>query len=329
MTPTAGDARRIAILIPVYDDWDSAQVLVGELDKACAEEPREIHLIFVDDGSPSPVPGGFPGAALKKISSVRVLRLRRNLGHQRAITIGITFVAQEFPCAAVVVMDGDGEDRPEDALRLLRRSEEVGGDPIVFAARTRRPEGLVFTVFYRLYQLLHRILVGLPVRVGNFCAIPWSRLDTLSCVSELWLHFAAGIYKCGVPRELVPTARGVRYRGKSKMNFIRLVTHGLAAISVFSDLVGVRVLVATCSFSLLALLLTGVAVGMRFYTEGGIPSWAASVGGILLLFLLQFLMLASIFVSFILSSRNNLSFLPLKEYRHFIAGVTELERRHG
>src|SRR6185295_12790191 len=170
---------------------------------------------------------------------------------------------------------------------------------------------------------------GHPVRVGNFCAIPWSRLDTLSCVSELWLHFAAGIYKAGLPRDLVPTERGTRYRGKSKMNFIGLVTHGLAAISVFSDRVGVRVLVATCSFSLLAVILLAGAVGMRFHSGGGIPPWTAGMVGILLLFLLQFLMLAGIFVSFILNSRNNLSFLPIKEYPHFIAGVSELDLRHG
>src|SRR4051812_29579775 len=112
MTPTPADERRLAILIPVYDDWESAGVLVGELDKVFGEESREVHLIFVDDGSPSPAPGGFPAADLKKIRSVRVLRLKRNLGHQRAITIGVTYISQEFPCAAVVVMDGDGEDRP-------------------------------------------------------------------------------------------------------------------------------------------------------------------------------------------------------------------------
>jgi hypothetical protein len=187
----------------------------------------------------------------------------------------------------------------------------------------------MFALFYRLYQLIHRLLTGLPVRVGNFCAIPWSRLDTLSCVSELWLHFAAGIYKSGVPRELVPTERGSRYRGKSKMGFIKLVTHGLAAISVFSDLVAVRVLVAACSFSLIALLLMGIAVGMRFYGGSAMPAWTTGLVGILLLFLLQFLMLAGMFVSFILNSRNNLSFLPIKEFRHFIAGVSELDLPHG
>lgn len=329
MTPIAGDERRLAILIPVYDDWESAELLVGELDKVFSEEPREVHVLLVDDGSASPAPPGFPAVAPKRIRSVRVLRLKRNLGHQRAITIGVTYVSQEFPCAAVVVMDGDGEDRPEDVPRLLKRGRDAGGDPIVFAARARRPDGLLFMAFYRLYQAIHFVLTGIPVRVGNFCAIPWTRLETLSCVSELWVHFAAGIFRSGLPRELLPAERGTRYRGRSKMTFIRLVTHGLAAISVFSDLVGVRVLVATCCFSILAVLLLGAAAGVRFYAEGSIPAWTASIVGILLLFLLQFLMLAGMFVSFILHSRNNLGFLPIKEFRHFIASVSELDLRHG
>src|SRR5262249_20783911 len=143
-------------------------------------------------------------AALRRVD---VLRLKRNLGHQRAIAVGLAYAEECLPARAVVVMDGDGEDDPADVPRLLERLEEVGHDRIVFAERTRRSESRAFRVFYAAYKGLHHALTGKMVRVGNFSAIPRRRLSSLVVVSEIWNHYAAGAIRSGQPHSSIPTRR--------------------------------------------------------------------------------------------------------------------------
>ncbi len=124
-----------------------------------------------------------------------VLRLRRNLGHQRAIAIGLAYLEAESPaCQLVVVMDSDGEDDPQDVPRLIARAVQTEQQAIIFAERTKRSESLPFQICYHLYRLVHRVLTGRSVRVGNFSVIPRQRLESLVATSELWNHYAAAAF---------------------------------------------------------------------------------------------------------------------------------------
>ena len=114
----------------------------------------------------------------------------------------------------------------------------------VFAERARRTESLSFRLFYRLYKAAHLILTGEPVRVGNFSVLPATLLGRIVCVSDLWNHYAAAAFKARLPITTLPLARGHRLDGKSKMNFVSLAMHGLGAMSVYGDRIGVRLLVA-------------------------------------------------------------------------------------
>jgi hypothetical protein len=104
-------------------------------------------------------------------------------------------------------MDGDGQDAPEDIAKLLQRSREVGESSLVFAKRARRSESIVFRFFYQYYRLLHRVLTGLLVEVGNFSIVPSPLLERLVGVSELWNHYAATVVKSKMPME--STSRGL------------------------------------------------------------------------------------------------------------------------
>src|SRR5688572_20668752 len=144
---------RIVVLMPLRDDWASAAELIRRIDRTIASHPCRIEVVLVDDGSvQSHTTTNFP-SSLTSVQSVRVLRLRRNLGHQRAIAIGLVYVERVLTCDAVLVMDADGEDTPEGALQLL---QNFTGATAIFAERSRRTESLVFRIFYRVYKVLHR-----------------------------------------------------------------------------------------------------------------------------------------------------------------------------
>src|SRR5262249_306807 len=238
----------VCVMIPVFNDWESLNVLFEKLATALSGRPREtFRVLVIDAGSTVPASGTLTLPAT--CASGSILHLRRNLGHQRAIAVGLAWLQATCPPAAVAVMDGDGEDKPEDLPLLLDRFATGGGGLSVFAERTRRSEGFVFTALYKLYQVGHAIATGLPVKIGNFSVLSRNHLDRIVTSSDLWSHYAAAAMRLNVPTDTVPTHRGTRYRGSSKMNFISLVRHGLGALAVNAELIAVRSLVAMAMLS--------------------------------------------------------------------------------
>ncbi len=203
----------IVILLPLYDDWQSLRMLLGHLDQELLRHGILAQVLVVNDGSEQPLRAGPIWGPFDSLVTVQVLRLHRNLGHQRAIAIGLAHVEQHIECPCVVVMDSDGEDSPADVPRLLARYDAEGRSKIVFAERTKRSESFVFMAFYLLYRWLHLLLTGVPVKVGNFSVIPRSRLESLVIVSELWNHYAAAVFKSRQPHCTVPTRRAKRLSG--------------------------------------------------------------------------------------------------------------------
>jgi glycosyltransferase involved in cell wall biosynthesis len=308
----------ILILIPVFNDWSALGKLLDALDDTLAENDIEAGVLVVDDGSTVDPQVDPTARAFRALRHVEILELRRNLGHQRAIAIGLAYVEDRGSCQAVVVMDGDGEDNPRDVPRLLAKSLMEGGTKIVFAERTRRSESLVFRVFYKLYKVVHLFLTGYAVRVGNFSVIPRPRLASLVVVSEMWNHYAAAAFKSRQPYTTVPTHRAKRIDGKSHMNFVNLVVHGLSAISVYGELVGIRLLVVTVLMVLATLAGLAGVVFVRLATTWAIPGWATTAVGILLVILMQALMLSLVFSFVILGGRQGSAFLPRRDYAYFI-----------
>ncbi len=304
--------------MPLRDDWTSAAELIRRLDKAISSDFRTVEIFLVDDGSIQKHDHNDFESRFSVVRAIRVLRLRRNLGHQRAIAIGLTHIQKTASCDAVLVMDSDGEDTPEGVVELLRAYSGAQGAQAIFAKRSRRSESLVFRCFYHLYRVLHRGLTGISVQVGNFSILPSKYLDTLVVMSELWNHYAAAVFRSKLPFTMVPIARGTRIAGISRMNFAALVSHGLSAISVFGDVVGVRLLIGSLAGSMLAGLGIILVVIIRFVTNQAIPGWATYATGTLAIIMIQFITIATSFTFFMLSNRTNLGFVPLRDYSLFM-----------
>jgi hypothetical protein len=325
--PPADPSRRepLLILIPIYNDWDAVSLLLVGLDRVLTDARLVARVLLVDDGSIVPLDetiGRRPYLALDRID---VLALRRNVGHQRAIAIALAHVYEHIRPGAVVIMDGDGEDAPEDVPRLVASLEASGGK-VIFAERKRRSENLIFRIFYGAYRFVHVLLTGIPVRVGNFSIVPALQLERLVVVSELWNHYAAAVFKARLPRETVPTERAKRLTGQSHMNFVALVGHGLSALSVHAELIGVRLLVAAVLLATVLCLLLAAVLGIRLATSLAIPGWATTVAGLLLVLLFQAAAFAVCFVFLVLHGRSQPSFIPLRDYPYFVSGVRTLVR---
>ncbi len=311
--------------MPLKDDWASAAELVRRIDQTLIGYPCAVDVLLVDDGSKEACNPADFHVGYSAVESIRLLRLRRNVGHQRAIALGIVHTVETMKGDAVLIMDADGEDTPEGVLQLLRAFLDNHGQVrAVFAERSRRTESFLFRMGYLFYKALHYMLTGIRVRVGNFSIVPFSYIESLSVMSELWNHYAAAVFRSGLPLTTTPIPRGHRIAGKSKMNYVSLVAHGMSAISVFGDVVGVRILMACGAGSAIAVSGIVAVVGIRLFTSKAVPGWATYTAGFLLIILMQLFTIAASFTFTTLSNRVMLNFVPLRDAQLFIKESAEV-----
>jgi len=310
--------ERVCIVIPAFNDWDSVARLLTDLGSVGKSHALRFRVIIIDDASTFSAPDTWQDFDPASFDSFEIARLACNLGHQRAIAVGLVIAKDELEdCSGVVVMDGDGEDLPGDIPRLLAASVAHPG-AVVCARRARRSEPLMFRLLYRLYKALFGSLTGTQIDFGNYCLIPKPALRAVVSQAGIWNHLAATLTRSRVPLVKIDTARGERYSGRSKMNFISLVVHGLTAVAVYADVALVRLVLA-------AMVLAGGAfagiiatIAIRVATPWPIPGWASDVAGTLFILLSQAVLIPAIGVFVVLSLRTARTVVPLIDAKHYV-----------
>ncbi len=316
---------QLVIIMPVFEDWDSAIEVCRRVDAVFSQEDSfRVRVLLVDDGGTASDPPRELAFQPSAIENISILELRRNLGHQRAIAIALAYVHEHSKADAVVVMDADGEDRPEEILKLVAAMRKAVRPTSVFAERGKRLEDATFRLFYDCYRILHRILAGRDIRFGNFSILPWQHLEAIVVYPELWNHYAATLVKSRLPYIRVRCDRAQRLAGKSRMDFVSLVVHGLSALFANQEVVGTRLLVMNVLVTLILFVLIGIVVGVRLFTQLAIPGWATTATGLLLIIVAQSLVASFILAFSIMMNRSQLGFLPIRDYSYFVRRETTL-----
>jgi glycosyltransferase involved in cell wall biosynthesis len=311
----------IVIVTPVYNDWQSFQLLVHALDKLSLTSNYIIdRIIAVNDGSTDATTN------LKSSSiPISIIDLNSNMGHQRAISIGLSYVEAKIPdIDAIIVMDCDGEDRPDDIDTLIGLMQKEAQNHIVFAKREKRTEGFIFKLFYKLYKLLFYALTSQTLDFGNFSCIPRHVLPRVVSLPELWNHYSGGIIKSKTPYVSVGTDRGNRYQGRSKMNFQDLILHGLSSISIYLDVVSIRLLFASGLFILLTLLGLILFVILSLFSTISIPDWSSLVVLSTINILAIVILTTFLILLFQLNQKTTVKLPPKTFYTHFMLSVTDV-----
>jgi glycosyltransferase involved in cell wall biosynthesis len=316
---------KLVIAIPVFNDWEAANLLLQKIDSVCVESGLSPFILLINDGSTMPVPDDF--LAWRSMASLRVdvLELHKNLGHQRAICVALVHLCKNDPEAAVLIMDADGQDPPDQIPRLVEACLSRGQQQGVFAARRRRMEGLTFKLFYQLYRLVHLLLVGSDIHMGNFSLLPPALVQRLVRSNDLWCHYAAAAIKSRLPITTIPVDRAGRLSGRSQMSFVKLVLHGLSAMSVNSDIIGVRVLVFNCLLAGLGLIALASVLILRFSKSGAAVGIATNAVGLALVLVLQIVAVCVLFTFGVLALRGGQTFIPVRDCHYFISGIRHLE----
>jgi len=316
--------KSIGIVVPVFNDWTALDLLIRKLNQQAERIEFNLRIFVIDDGSSEPPAlhclfGGQPA-----LVDIQLVRLSNNLGHQRAIAAGLVIASRVKDIEAVVVMDSDGEDQPEDVLRLLSAWSK-NTNLIVVAQRSQRSEGRVFKFFYVLYKFAFRMMTGQRINFGNFCLLPRASLCALTHNPAIWNNLAAAITRSPSARISLPVARGVRLAGKSRMNFQSLLVHGVSAMAVYADYAFLRILIGSASLAGLAVIAVALTVGIRLGTNWAIPGWASFLVASCFIIFLQAMLISGIALFQLMSLRNVKSFVPAVDASPFILEVRQIE----
>ncbi len=221
---------KIKILIPVYNDWQSLFKLIDEIDKLQIKEECQISILIVNDASNHD--RATEEKKFKNIQSIKILNMIKNQGHARCIATGLKYLFEKDDFEYVIPMDGDGEDRPEEIKDFLSKIENSNNKPIV-GERVKRSEDLKFKICYILHKVFTLVFTGQLIKFGNFTCLPKSVVEKMINEKATWNSFSGSLKKTERNLVPIPSVRGKRYFGPSKMSFYNLIKHSLSIISVF------------------------------------------------------------------------------------------------
>ena len=228
---------KIKILIPIYNDWQSVDKLINKIDNLVKEINHEFSIFIINDGSSENKPHGFGFS--ENLHSIKVLNIKNNIGHARCIATGLKYIFQNEEFDYVIPMDGDGEDRPQE-IKIFIDNLNYNPDTPIVGERVKRSEGPIFKLSYIIHKLITFVLTGKSIKFGNYTFLPKKTVEKLVNDKSTWSSFSGALSKLENNLATIPSERGERYFGPSKMNFLSLIKHSLSIIAVFKASVIIR-----------------------------------------------------------------------------------------
>ena len=221
---------KIKILIPIYNDWKSAFKLLEDIDLQVNDLNHEFSIIIVNDCSTDERP--INNFNFNNLKSIKIINMKKNKGHARCNASGLRYITEHEDYDYIIPMDGDGEDRPEEITLLIDKVNDYP-DTVITANRVKRSEGFFFKLCYLLHKYLTFVFTGQSIKFGNFICLPKIAVNKMIKEKATWSSFSGAVAKLFKDKKSIPSIRGKRFFGPSKMSFINLLKHSLSIIAVF------------------------------------------------------------------------------------------------
>ena len=228
---------KIIILIPVYNDWQSLFKLLQNINSEVDGLNKEFSIFVVNDASTENKPQFYNN--LNNLKSIKIINMKENRGHARCIAVGLKYILENENFDYVIPMDGDGEDNPEEIKQFIDNLNYHPDKPIV-GERIKRSESIFFQFCYFIHKLITFVFSGETIKYGNYTCLPKSIVEKMINEKATWSSFSGSLAKIVKERASVPSVRGTRYFGPSKMNFLNLIKHSFSIIAVFKLAVVLR-----------------------------------------------------------------------------------------
>ena len=229
--------NKITILIPIFNDWQSVFKLLKDINFQVSTLSDEFSVIIINDASIENRPEFSPD--LNNLKFVQIINMKENKGHARCIASGLKYIYEKKEFDYVIPMDGDGEDRPEEIKNFIELTDQ-SKDKSIVGERIKRSESLFFKICYLFHKFLTLAFTGQSIRFGNFTCLSKITVEKMINEKATWNSFSGSLKKVEKDMLSIPSIRGTRYFGPSKMSFFNLLKHSLSIISVFRKTVLIR-----------------------------------------------------------------------------------------
>ena len=229
--------KKFIILIPIFNDRESLTKLIEDINFEIKDLTSQISIIVVNDASSQQIIDNYPN--IENINSIEIINMKENRGHTRCIASGLKYIFEKKEFDYVIPMDGDGEDRPEEIKNFIQLAEQ-SEDQTIVGERTKRSESLFFKLCYQAHKILTFGFTGQSIKFGNFTCLSKSTIEKMLNEKATWNSFSGSLKKVEKDLLSIPSFRGTRYFGPSKMSFFNLLKHSLSIISVFRKTVLIR-----------------------------------------------------------------------------------------
>ena len=241
---------KIKILIPIYNDWQSVFKLLENINSEVSTLDGEFSVIIVNDASTENRPELLVN--FDNLKSIQVINMKENRGHARCNAAGLKHINEKEEFDYVIPMDGDGEDRPEELSLFIEKIKEYP-DIVITAERVKRSEGFIFKFCYLAHKYLTLIFTGQTIKYGNYTCLPKSVVNEMANEPATWSSFSGALAKISKDRKSIPSERGTRYFGPSKMSFVKLLKHSLSIIAVFKITLLIRSIIFLITYLFLVI----------------------------------------------------------------------------
>ncbi len=232
----SGDKPFFSIIIPIYNEEENIPELNNRLrsvmeklciDKGFSQESYEI--IMVDDGSTDGSWQTIKGLH-KMVPNVKGISFSRNFGHHIAVTAGLDRAQGE----AVILMDGDLQDPPEEIPKLFEMYQE--GYDLVYGIRQQRQDPLLKKITSYLFWLILRRFSGVDIPQGQTMLRIISRriVDVLNNMREQARFIHGMMAWTGFKVTTIVIRHDHRLKGESKYNISRMFKLAFHAVTSFS-----------------------------------------------------------------------------------------------
>ena len=229
--------KKIIILIPVFNDWESLIKLISEINENVKDYKNiSFDLMIVNDASTIKQPKLIKPS---NINSMQIFNMKENRGHARCNAFGIRYVKKNKKFDNLILMDGDGEDRPVEIKNLINQSIDKPNISIV-AKRIKRSEGPIFQLLYQIHKIITYVFTGKNINFGNYSCLTKKDVEKLNSEASLWSSYSGTLKKIILEFGEIDSIRGKRYFGPSKMSLLKLLMHSFAIIAVFKYQVFLR-----------------------------------------------------------------------------------------
>jgi len=287
--------KKIKILIPIYNDWQSIFKLLENINSEVSGLEYEFSAIIVNDASTEA--RSELSTKLDNLNSIKIINMKENRGHARCNAAGLKYIFENEDFDYVIPMDGDGEDRPEEIKQFVDNLNYHPDKPIV-GERIKRSEGFFFKFCYFVHKIITFTFTGQIIKYGNYTCLPKSIVEKMVNEKATWSSFSGSLAKVAKDRATTPSERGNRYFDPSKMNFKNLLIHSLSIVSVFK----IHVLIRSILFLLVYMFLIHQNITLIMLTP----------------IILVFVFIASVFI---VSNREN-----LEEIKNSLSNISSIDK---